>query len=114
MRVKDNMSPSSDDNCYQQNTSASVFTCDSCGKGNFTCITFVKPAGERGSGCGLGFDVCREDAQHVHPARDVGFYVRDMIAGGLADRDGRLKEGMRAFLHRYTHALLADCYKYCS
>lgn len=71
------------------------FTCDNCsGQGNFTCITFVKPAGERRDGGGLGFDVGRDQTQCPPTARDDCFYVRGIIAGGLAERDGRLKEGM--------------------
>jgi len=70
------------------------FECDSCGQGNFACITFVKSAGERRHGGGLGFDVCRDHPQRLPPSSDDGFYVRGIIAGGLADRDGRLKEGM--------------------
>ena len=86
------MSPSS----VHDDTSASATdhsTCDSCAQGNFTCITFVKSAGERRSGGGLGFDVCRDYAPRLPPARDGGFYVRGIIAGGPADRDGRLREG---------------------
>ena len=75
-------------------SAADLFTCDSCSQGKFTCITFVKPAGERHAGGGLGFDVCRGHIQRLSPARDDGFYVRDIVDGGMADRDGRLKEGM--------------------
>jgi len=79
-------------------SAADHFTCDSCGQGKFTCITFVKLAGERHAGGGLGFDVCRGHTQRLSSARrDDSFYVRDIVAGGLADRDGRLKEGMTLF-----------------
>jgi len=88
------MPPSStyDDTPHTWDSATDCFTCDSCGQGNFTCITFIKPAaGERRDGAGLGFDVSRDHTQCRTP--DDCFYVREIIAGGLADRDGRLKEG---------------------
>jgi len=79
---------------HTADSAADGFACDNCGQGNFTCITFVKPAGERRQGGGLGFDVSRDHTQCLPPARDDRFYVRGIIAGGLADQDGRLKEGI--------------------
>ena len=104
------MTPSSVQDNTEHTISASAadhFTCDSCDQGNFTCITFVKPTGEKhNDGGGLGFDVCKDHTQRLLPAHDDGFYIRSIIAGGPADRDGRLKEGMTS---RYFCTNLHSC-----
>ena len=87
------MPPSSthDGTPHTSDSATDCFSCDVCGQCKFTCITFVKPAGDGG---GLGFDVSRDHTQCLPPAQDDRFYVRCIIAGGLADRDGRLREGI--------------------